>query len=445
MRIGIIGGTRGLGKTLASILKKEGFDVTITGRDTVTGNQVSEDLKVKYSNNNKKTASESDIIIISVPISTTSDVIKEIAKSIPPKSLVVDVTSVKVEPTNLMKNLLNDDVEFIPTHPVFGPRTTNLDGQVVVLTPISPKQKEGKWYPKVLKFLNEKKVRIIESSPEEHDNMMAVVQVLTHFSYISTASAIKKLGINIKDTRKFASPIYNLMVDMISRIVSQNPFLTYSIQLENQNGEKVRQTFAESVLELKEVLSNHDRENFVKIAIEATKNLDDIQSALGRSDKAIDSQNHELRILKSSIGKEIALQHIYSQEVHIGVLKEVNPDFITLETGKKQENHKKLKKLKIANIKILDDYDLMKWKIKTQSTKINSISCIFPKNSNPEIIKDTINSSIDDIISIKVTDIYTGHQISEGNVSFTFEIIAFNKSTFKSVKNILKGFGGIIR
>ncbi|WP_042702179.1 prephenate dehydrogenase [Methanobrevibacter arboriphilus] len=439
MKIGIIGGTRGLGKTLASILSKEGFDITITGRDTVTGNQVSEDLKVEYSNDNKKVASSSDIIIISVPISTTSKVIKEIAKSVIPGSLVVDVTSVKVEPSNLMKNLLNNDVEFIPTHPVFGPRTTNLEGQVVVLTPISQKQKEGKWYPKVLKFLKDRKVRIIEASPEEHDDMMAVVQVLTHFSYISTASAIKKLGINIKDTRKFASPIYNLMVDMISRIVSQNPFLTYSIQLENQNGEKVRQTFADSVLELKKVLTNHDKDNFVKIAIEATKNLDDIQSALGRSDKAIDSQNHELTILKNSIGKEIALQHIYSEEVHIGVLNQVNPDFIILDTGKNQ------KKLKIANIKILDKYDFLDWKIKNQTTKTNSISCIFPKNSNAEIIKDTIKNCVDDIISIKVTDIYTGHQISEGNVSFTFEIVAFDKSTFKSVKNVLEGFGGIIR
>nr|WP_302578766.1 prephenate dehydrogenase [Methanobrevibacter arboriphilus] len=439
MKIGIIGGTRGLGKTLASILSKEGFDITITGRDTVTGNQVSEDLKVEYSNDNKKVASSSDIIIISVPISTTSKVIKEIAKSVTPGSLVVDVTSVKVEPSNLMKNLLNNDVEFIPTHPVFGPRTTNLEGQVVVLTPISQKQKEEKWYPKVLKFLKDRKVRIIEASPEEHDNMMAVVQVLTHFSYISTASAIKKLGINIKDTRKFASPIYNLMVDMISRIVSQNPFLTYSIQLENQNGEKVRQSFADSVLELKKVLTNHDKDNFVKIAIEATKNLDDIQSALGRSDKAIDSQNHELTILKNSIGKEIALQHIYSEEVHIGVLNQVNPDFIILDTGKNQ------KKLKIANIKILDKYDFLDWKIKNQTTKTNSISCIFPKNSNAEIIKDTIKNCVDDIISIKVTDIYTGHQISEGNVSFTFEIVAFDKSTFKSVKNVLEGFGGIIR
>lgn len=439
MKIGIIGGTRGLGKTLATILSKEGFDVTITGRDVANGNKVSEELEVNYSNDNKKVASTSDIVIISVPISTTKNVIKEIAKSVKKGSLVLDVTSVKVEPSNLMKKLLNKDVEFIPTHPVFGPRTTNLDGQVVVLTPISNEQKKGIWYPKVLKFLNDKKVRIIEASPEEHDDMMAVVQVLTHFSYISTASAIKKLGINIKETRKFASPIYNLMVDMISRIVSQNPFLTYSIQLENQNGEKVRQTFADSVIELKEVLTKQDKENFVKIAIEATKNLDDIQSALGRSDKAIDSQNHEITVLKNSIGKEIALQHIYSEEVHIGILKEVNPDFISLNTGKKQ------KKLKIANIKILDDNDLLNWKMRNQTTKKHSVSCIFPKNSNPDIIIETIKKSVDDIINIKVADIYTGHQISKGNISITLEIVTFDRSTFESVKNILEGFGGIIR
>lgn len=149
-----------------------------------------------------------------------------------------------------------------------------------------------------MKFLENHKVRIIKSSPKEHDNMMAVVQVLTHFSYISTASPIKKLGINIKDTRKFVNSIYNLMIDMISRIVSQNSFLPYYIQLENQNGEKVRQVFDDSVIELKEVLSKHDEEKFVKIAIEVTKNLDDIQCALGRSDKAINSQSQKIRFLK---------------------------------------------------------------------------------------------------------------------------------------------------
>ncbi|MCL2688149.1 MAG: prephenate dehydrogenase [Methanobrevibacter sp.] len=439
MKIGIIGGTKGLGKTLAALLKQEGFDITITGRDENIGNLVSQELDVSYSNNNKEVAKSSAIVIVSVPIANTNKVIEEIAKFLQKGSLLLDVTSVKTGPSNIMEKLLDDGVEFIPTHPVFGPRTTNLNGQVVVLTPTEKIQKEGKWYPKVLKFLKNHKVRIIETTPQEHDDMMAVVQVLTHFSYISTASAIKKLGINIKDTRKFASPIYNLMVDMISRIVSQNPFLTYSIQLENENGEKVRQTFADSVNELKEVLSNHDEDKFVEIAIEATKNMDDIQCALGRSDKAIDSQNHEISILKNSIGKEIALQHIYSEEMHIGILIDFTPDFIILDTGKRE------KKLKMANIRVLNEGDLFKWNLANKTIKIHSISCVFPKISDENIIKDAIKDSVSNVFDVKVIDIYTGEQIPEDCVSITFEIQSFEHSTFKSVEKLLKGFGGKIR
>ena len=79
--------------------------------------------------------------------------------------------------------------------------------------------------------------------------MMAVVQVLTHFSYISTAAAIEKLQVNIKDTEDYESPIYNLMIDTIARIVSQNPYLTYSIQHENKRGEKIRQALFDAMIE----------------------------------------------------------------------------------------------------------------------------------------------------------------------------------------------------
>ena len=48
MRIAIIGGTRGLGRTIAWYLKDFNFDVTITGRDSIVGNQVSEELGIKY-------------------------------------------------------------------------------------------------------------------------------------------------------------------------------------------------------------------------------------------------------------------------------------------------------------------------------------------------------------------------------------------------------------
>ena len=139
-----------------------------------------------------------------------------------------------------MEEALPETVEYIPTHPIFGPRTTSLDNQVIVLTPT----KKGKWYDKVYNYLDGKHMRIIETTAEKHDYMMSIVQVLTHFSFISTASAIEKLQVDISETEDYESPIYNLMIDMIARIVAQNPYLTYYIQSMNNNGPKIRNTFA---------------------------------------------------------------------------------------------------------------------------------------------------------------------------------------------------------
>ena len=80
---------------------------------------------------------------------------------------------------------------------------------------------------------------------------------------------------------------------MIARIVSQNPFLTYNIQSRNNNGPKIRNTLADAVVELRDVINSGDEEKFIDIAIKATKHMGDITNALGRSDKAISALNYE--------------------------------------------------------------------------------------------------------------------------------------------------------
>lgn len=434
MRISIIGGTRGLGKTLAWFFKEDGFDVTITGRDTVVGELVSNDLGVKYSSNNIETVKNSDIVIISVPIASTLDVIKELAPYLPKGSLLLDVTSVKENPSKVMEKYVPDYAEFIPTHPVFGPRTTDLSGQVIVLTPSI----KGKWYDKVKKYLESKKMRIIETVPEEHDRMMAVVQVLTHFSYISTAYTIAKLKVNIKDTQDFESPIYNLMLDTIARIVSQNPYLTYSIQHENNQGNLVRNTFSEAVDELRDVIFDEDEDRFVDIAVMATKNMGDIQSALGRSDKAVNSLNHENHLLKKSLGKLIGLRHIYSGKIHVGILEDLGSEFLILKTNKRSH------KLKIANIEVLSDKALFNWRVENQHIFKRSISCILPNSSDGSVIVKVL-SGVEEVVDVNLVDVYEGPQINEGFISFTFDVKALSEDVFEDIIGILKGFGGLIR
>ena len=433
MNVGIIGGSDGLGKTLIYYFRDE-FDVYITGRDHKKGRQVADELNVNYIESNEGLANISDILVISVPIQHTCDVIREVAQFMKSGSLMVDVTSVKEGPTKTMGEVLPENVEYIPTHPVFGPRTTRLDNQVIVLTA----DKKGKWYRKVYDYLASKNMRIIETSAEKHDFMMSIVQVLTHFSFISTASAIEKLRVNISETEDYESPIYNLMIDMIARIVSQNPYLTYNIQSMNTNGDKIRNAFAEAVLELRDVINSGNEDEFIDIAIRATKNMGDITNALGRSDKAIGALSYEYSYLNDSIGEEVGLKHIYSGKIHVGILESIDGKTAVLKDGNK------VKKLRIANIRILLPEELHQWKIENQKTVTKSISCVFPKNVNIGIIQKTVLMH-ENLLNIRLTDAYNGPQIDENSISLTFEITALSKDDIDQVKVLFTGFGGIIR
>lgn len=433
MNVGIIGGSDGLGKTLVYYFRDE-FDVYITGRDHKKGRQVADEAGVNYIESNEDLAGISDILVVSVPIQFTSDVIREVAPFMKSGSVMIDVTSVKEGPSKTMAEVLPENVEFIPTHPVFGPRTMRLDNQVIVLTA----EKKGEWYKKVYDYLAGKNMRIIETSAQKHDFMMGIVQVLTHFSFISTASAIKKLEVDLNETEDFESPIYNLMIDMIARIVSQNPYLTYNIQTMNNNGDYIRNTFTEAALELKDAINNEDEEKFIDIAIEATKHMGDIKNALGRSDKVIGALNFEYYTLNKLIGQEIGLQHIYSGKIHVGIIESLDNKTVVLRSGSK------VKKLRIANIRILFNEELYQWKLDNWNKKTESISCVFPRNINVEVIEKAV-MKIENIISIDLVDTYDGPQIDDGYLSFTFKVTGLEKSDIDNVKELFTGFGGVIR
>lgn len=433
MNVGIIGGSDGLGRTLIYYFKDD-FDVFITGRDHKKGRLVAEEENVNYIESNADLASICDMVVVSVPIQHTSDVIREVAPYMKEGCVMVDVTSVKEGPSRTMAEVLPDGIEYIPTHPIFGPRTRQLDNQVIVLTP----DKKGKWYEKVYRYLESKNMRIIETTAEKHDYMMSIVQVLTHFSFISTASAIEKLKVDLSETEDYESPIYNLMIDLIARIVAQNPYLTYNIQAMNNNGPKIRNTFAEAVIELRDVINNEDSEKFIEIAINATKHMGDIKNALGRSDKAINGLNHEYSILYDSVGHEVGLKHIYSGKIHVGILEGLDSKTVFLKTGNKVKN------LSIANIEVLSDEELYQWKVDNFDKKTESISCVFSKSVNAETIENTV-ANIDNIIDVKLIDTYDGPQIDDDFISLTFKVTALSKEDIENVKTLFTGFGGTIR
>ena len=434
MEIAVIGGTRGLGEWIARFLKSRGLAVTVTGRDKTAGERVSKKLGVGYTSSNTIAASQADVVIVSVPIDVTLSTIKEVAPVLKKGSLLMDVTSVKEGPSRVMQECAPHGVEVLPVHPMFGPRIRSLDGQVVVVTPVY----KGKWYDKIYNFLEKENARIIVTTPEMHDQMMSVVQGLTHLTYISIAATIERLDVDIKESRNFASPIYQLMVDMIARIVAQNPYLYYSIQTHNKYIKKTHKTFISIYNELNQMISDGDEGGFVKVMGSAAKHMDDLEAALGRSDKAISALNEEVNILKGSVGEEVGLRHIYSGKVHIGILEELSHDFLILNIkGKKTE-------LKLSNVEILSDKEVRQWKVENYPHKTYHVSAVFPQKCDPDIIVNTIQG-LNGVINASVVDLYMGDQIPSGNISVTIKYEVIDTDARFDVENLLKGFGAVIR
>jgi prephenate dehydrogenase len=437
MRVAIIGGSGSFGRIFAGLFKEEGHRVVITGRNTIKGEMVAKELGVAFTTNNVKAAKESDIVVVSVYIENTLDVIREIAPFIREDALLTDLTSVKVEPCKAMLKYANPRTELIGMHPMFGPRITSLEGQTVVVTPLRTK----KWESFLLDFLKKRKARVYVTTPEEHDRIMGVVQGLTHFAYISLAYTLKELRVDVKNSRKFASPVYELMLDFIARIVGQSPRLYASIQLHNPYTADVRRVFLDKARELKEVIERRDREAFRRIMAESARHIGDIDASMGRSDKAILALTGELKKLSKAIGREVALRHIYSGATHVGVVSKVTPDAVVLQIARRRLV------LKLSNVELLGEEYLKEWKLRHRPRARRDFSVIFPETLNEASLSRLVKALDSRIISCRVIDTYRGEQVPRDKKSITLrvEAIDFSKEDFKKIENVLLGLEGKLR
>ncbi|MFC2154120.1 prephenate dehydrogenase [Candidatus Altiarchaeota archaeon] len=434
LQISIIGGYGGMGSLFASVFKEAGHKVVISGPNTDKGRTKAQDLGVDFIQDNKKAVSGSDVVIITVPMETTSTVISEIAPQVKPGGLLMDFTSVKQEPCRLMAEKSKKEVEVVGCHPVFGPRVRSIAGQAFILCPIRGK----KWFSWLMDLLEERKARVFTATPEDHDHTMAVIQGLTHYSYLAFGKTLAKLDFNVKESRNYSSPVYDMMLDMVGRILGQNPRLYAEIQIENPEVTGMHQLFLESAEELKSIVEKGDRESFAKYMRSAAKNFGEVEEALGRSDKAINSLMAELELLKNSLGKDICLQHIYSGIRHFGVLVDLTPGEVVLEDQGKKTT------LKLSNLRILRGEEETEFLKEKFGVVKRDYSFIYPEGVDEAFLTEIIGRD-EGVLSCEIKDVYTGKQVGEGSksVCFTVEFLNSNiNEKDEEIKSYFKKFGG---
>ena len=257
VKVGIIGGTGQIGQWFKRFFEENNCEVLIAGRKTALTHE--------------ECAKKADVVIISVPISVTSEVIKKVAPLVRKDALLMDLTSIKEEPVKLMKKY--SKAEVIGTHPVFGPSVSSIRDQTIVLCPARGK----KWFSWLKNILKDNGAKIKITKPKHHDQMMAVIQGVIHFSSITISHTLKELGIGVKESEEFSSPIYKLRLDMVGRILNQDPQLYADIEISNPRVKKAIKTYLKTSKRLSKIIQNKDKESFVKYFKEAADYLGDFK------------------------------------------------------------------------------------------------------------------------------------------------------------------------
>lgn len=240
--ISIIGGTGKMGALFSSVFKRAGYEVRVCGR--------------RSSSRCPEIIAESRIVMVSVPIRETVPVIRDITPLLTEDQLVCDLTSLKIGPVEAM---LATRASVVGLHPMFGPTVRSLAGQTIIVTPARVSEES---LGALLSIFEREGARITRSTPEEHDRMMAVVQGLTHCVTLTVAETMRRLDTDPEETLRYRSPVYQIEMGLVGRLLSQDPDLYGDMITMNPYVRPVLAACQEAIGHIRHVIDDQDAEAF---------------------------------------------------------------------------------------------------------------------------------------------------------------------------------------
>lgn len=185
-----------------------------------------------------------DVCVLAVPMQAMESVCGQLAPHLGVQTLVADVSSIKTGPVETMLRTLPSQVEILGTHPLFGPQTVGevgLAGQSIALCPVRVSDERLRAAREFLS--NTLGLHVIETTPDEHDRQMALVQVVTHLvGHAASEMDLPELPL--------ATLAYKRLLQMKHNVERDSEELFEAIQTLNPYAADVRRRFVEAVRRL---------------------------------------------------------------------------------------------------------------------------------------------------------------------------------------------------
>ena len=258
--LGIVGSEGVMGKWFNAFFQDSGIE--ILGSDKNFGLSLSE------------LAKKSDVILLSVPMSAASGVVKELLPLLRPGQLVVENCSVK----NCILPQLSKDappqVEVLGVHTMFAGDRPNLSGENIIVTRTSSC---GKLSQAFEDLLYKHGARICTLSIKEHDEIAAFVQSLLQLNLVILAEVMQASFETPAELEVMTTPNFRNVLNTMSRVLGQSDDLLVDLQTQNDLAGQMRQAYLDAATKLVSAINSGNKQALLEAAARGRKFLSQLQ------------------------------------------------------------------------------------------------------------------------------------------------------------------------
>ena len=250
---------------------------------------LTENFSFHVAKNIEEAVKDSDLVIISSPLSSYKEILLSIKSSLKKNVILTDTGSAKKEVNKIINNLNFDEVNWIASHPIAG---TEFSGPKAGFAELF----NNRWciisadknismgeIQKLEKFWIELGSNVKRMSFEQHDYVLSLTSHLPH----AVAYSIVKTAIN--DDDKFKNDIIQYSAGGLrdfTRIAASDPLMWRDIFIDNsENILKVLDDYSKNLDEIKDAIKNKDGEKLMKIFSSTKKVRKEIIKAGQDTDK----------------------------------------------------------------------------------------------------------------------------------------------------------------
>jgi prephenate dehydrogenase len=278
MKVAIIGGSGKMGRWCANFLLKDGYEVVITGRNESKLLEAKRQLGAEVTTN-VEAAKQAEVIIISVPVDNFESVVAQICPYTHPEQVIIDITSIKAFPVEIMHKHIKRGL-VLGAHPMFGPGARGIANQSFVLTPTN--EEETALAQKIREYLETRGARVSLMTPDEHDEMMAVILGLSHFIAIVSADTLLSFD-KLKQMRAIGGSTFKLLLTLAEGVISEDPEFYTSLQMNLPNIAEVEKLFQGKAKTWADLVKNKDSQKFARRMNELKDRLYQVNPDFGKA------------------------------------------------------------------------------------------------------------------------------------------------------------------